>query len=50
MCITNDDYNNTDVVKVQNAQVCVILNLITYIVEHSSDNCFILLYHSLVCK
>ena len=47
-CITHDDYINIDVITVQSAGVCVILNLISYIVEHSSDDCFILLYRSLV--
>ena len=47
-CITNDDYNNIDVIKVQSAGVCVILNFISYIVGHSSDVCFIFLYRGLV--
>jgi hypothetical protein len=47
-CITNDDFNNIDVIKVQSTGVCVILNLISYIVEHSSDDCFIRLYRRVV--
>ena len=43
-CVTNDDYNNIDVIKVQSAGVFWILNLISYIVEHSSDDCFMLLF------
>jgi hypothetical protein len=46
--ITHGDYSNIDVITVQSAGVSVILNFISYTVEHSNDGCFILLYHSLV--
>ena len=49
-CVTNDDYNIVDVIKVQSAGVFGILNLISCIVEHSSDACFIPLYRSLGSK
>ena len=50
ICITNDDWNNIDVIDVKSEGICVICNLITYIVENINDDCFIPLYRSLVSK
>jgi hypothetical protein len=50
ICIANDDYSNIDVIDVKSERVCVILNLITYIVQNTNDDCFVPLYRILVSK
>jgi hypothetical protein len=50
ICIANDDYSNIDVIDVESERVCVILNLITYIVENINNDCFVPLYRILVGK
>jgi hypothetical protein len=50
ICIANDDYSNIDVIDVESERVCVILKLITYIVENINNDCFVPLYRILVGK
>jgi hypothetical protein len=50
ICIANDDWSNIDMIDVKSERVCVILNLITYIVENINDDCFVPLYGILVSK